>query len=166
MFTQKFTILSLVFVLLGFTSFAQKSKDSKGNLDAAFVASVYTITAGECIDFTDMSTGGPTAWLWSFPGAQTTTSTAKNPTGICYHFPGTYDVMLEVQNSTQVNTEIVEACIEVLPNTETPIADFVADYTTIPAGGVVQFTDISQNGPFESYAWVFEGGIPSSSTFA
>ncbi|HPX76717.1 MAG TPA: T9SS type A sorting domain-containing protein [Bacteroidales bacterium] len=166
MFTQKITILSLIFVLIGFTAFAQKSKDSKGNLDAGFVASVYTITAGECINFTDMSTGGPTAWLWSFPGAQTATSSAQHPVGICYHFPGTYDVMLEVQNSTQVNTEIVEACIEVLPNTETPIADFVADYTTIPAGGVVQFTDLSQNGPFESYAWVFEGGIPPSSTFA
>ena len=107
------------------------------------MASVYTITAGECIDFTEYEYRWTNSLLWSFPGAQTTTSTAK----IQQEFvtiPGTYDVMLEVQNSTQVNTEIVEACIEVLPNTETPIADFVADYTTIPAGGVVQFTDISQ----------------------
>src|SRR5690554_7698917 len=113
-FTQKNLILSFIFVFIGFVTFAQKPKDTKENLDAAFIASIYTITAGECVDFTDMSTGGATAWQWSFPGAQTTISTQQHPTGICYHFPGNYDVILEVQNSTQINTEIIEACIEVL----------------------------------------------------
>ncbi len=160
---NKISLISFLIIIIGFSVKAQKSK---GNLDASFIASIYTITAGECVNFTDMSTGGPTAWQWSFPGAQTPSSNLQHPTNICYYYPGTYDVILEVQNSTQVNTEILEACIEVLPNTETPIADFVADYTTIPAGGVVKFTDLSQNGPFVSYAWSFEGGVPSSSIYS
>ncbi|MBQ2077487.1 MAG: PKD domain-containing protein, partial [Bacteroidales bacterium] len=63
-----------------------------------------------------------------------------------------------------VNTEVVTECITVLPNTETPIADFTANHTTIPANSIVQFTSISQNGPFASYQWTFEGGMPSTSS--
>jgi len=155
--------LLLVFAISNNMVSAQKIKSGKTQLDAAFIASIYTITAGECIDFTDMSTGGPTAWQWSFPGSQTPTSNQQNPQGICYYYAGTYDVILEVQNSTDVNTEVVTACITVEPNTTTPIADFEADYTTIPQGGTVVFTDLSQNGPFTSYAWTFEGGIPNAS---
>ncbi|MDD2387211.1 MAG: PKD domain-containing protein [Bacteroidales bacterium] len=142
---------------------AQNKKASKANLDAAFNASLHTITAGECIDFTDMSTGGPTYWQWSFPGSQTVSSNAQNPTGICYYYAGVYDVILEVQNGSDIDTEIIEDCITVVENTEIPIADFRADYTTIPVGGVVNFTNLSQNGPFNTYAWTFESGIPNVS---
>ncbi|MBO7651116.1 MAG: PKD domain-containing protein [Bacteroidales bacterium] len=68
-----------------------------------------------------------------------------------------------MQNGAMVNTEIVTECVTVLPNTETPIADFTANYTTIPANSIVQFTSISQNGPFATYQWTFEGGMPSTS---
>jgi PKD repeat protein len=156
-------ILTAIAVSLTGLISAQNQKDSKATLDAAFIASVYTITAGECVNFTDMSTGGPTAWQWSFPGSQTVSSNAQHPVGICYYYAGTYDVVLEVQNNSDIDTEVITACITVEPNTTTPIANFVADYTTIPAGSTVNFTDISQNGPFINYAWTFTGGIPSTS---
>ncbi len=143
--------------------FGQKPGNEKTPLDAAFIASVYTITAGECVNFTDMSTGNPTAWQWSFPGSQTPVSNVQHPVGICYYYAGTYDVILEVQNSSSINTEVITACITVEPNTTTPIADFTGDYLTIPVGGTVNFTDLSQNGPFVSYAWTFTGGIPNAS---
>ncbi|HNQ68163.1 MAG TPA: PKD domain-containing protein [Bacteroidales bacterium] len=153
----------IIIVLSNNIVLAQKSKSEKTQLDAAFIASTYTITAGECVNFTDMSTGNPTGWQWSFPGSQTPNSTIQHPQNICYYYAGTYDVILEVQNSTAVNTEVIAGCITVEPNTTTPIADFDADYTTIPQGGTVTFTDLSQNGPFVSYAWTFNGGIPNVS---
>jgi len=44
-----------------------------------------------------------------------------------------------------------------------PLADFMADETHIAMGESVQFTDLSGNNP-TSWAWVFEGGTPSSSS--
>jgi PKD repeat protein len=161
-------LLGIFFLIVFFSTvnqqvFSQKSRNTKTDLDAAFIASIYNITAGDCVDFTDMSSGGPTFWQWSFPDAQTITSNDQNPTGICYYYAGTYDVILEVQNGSDIDTEVIIGCIIVAENTETPIANFIADYTTIPVGGTINFTDLSQNGPFTSYAWTFEGGIPNNS---
>jgi len=157
----------LSFIIIALTIFTANSlfsqKNTKEDLDAAFIASIYTITAGDCIDFTDMSTGNPTFWQWSFPGSQTVISEEQNPSSICYYYAGVYDVILEVQNGSDINTEVIVGCITVEENTETPIANFTADYTTIPENGTVNFTDLSQNGPFTSYSWVFEGGLPNSS---
>ncbi|MBN2779027.1 MAG: PKD domain-containing protein [Bacteroidales bacterium] len=138
--------------------------DGSGSLTAAFIASAYTITAGNCINFNDQSVGLPTSWSWSFPGAATTTSTNQHPTNICYNTPGIYDVVLQVQNATDQDTYICEDCITVNPDPSVPIADFEANVLTIPVGGVVLFTNLSQNGPFNQWSWVFEGGSPS--TFA
>lgn len=132
-----------------------------GDLQAAFVASAYTITAGDCINFNDQSTGTPTSWSWSFPGAQPLTSSNQHPTNICYITPGIYDVILQVQNSTDQDTYICEDCITVNPDPSVPIANFEANITTIPVGGVVHFTNLSENGPFNQWAWAFEGGTPT-----
>lgn len=138
--------------------------DGSGSLTAAFIASAYTITTSNCINFNDQSVGLPTSWSWSFPGAATTTSTNQHPTNICYNTPGIYDVVLQVQNATDQDTYICEDCITVNPDPSVPIADFEANVLTIPVGGVVLFTNLSQNGPFNQWSWVFEGGSPS--TFA
>jgi len=135
--------------------------DDPDALAAAFIASDYDIIAGECINFNDQSTGFPTSWSWSFPGAQTVTSTNQHPTNICYNTPGIYDVVLQVQNATDQDTYICEDCITVNPDPEMPIADFEADQLTIPVGGVVHFTNLSQNGPFNQWSWTFEGGTPT-----
>ena len=158
----RITVLATL-IVLSCNIFAQNG-NSKAGLDAQFLVSSYEITAGECVYFTDMTTGNPTHWLWTFEGAQTPTSTEQHPQNICYYHPGVYSVILEVQNGAMVNSEVVIECITVLPNTETPIADFTANHTTIPANSIVQFTSLSQNGPFSSYYWSFEGGMPSSST--
>lgn len=159
----KITAIIIALVVLSVNAFSQKGKDRAG-LDAQFLVSSYEITAGDCVYFTDMSTGNPTHWQWTFEGAQTTTSNEQHPQNICYYYPGVYSVILEVQNGAMVNTEVVTECITVLPNTETPIADFTANLTTIPENSIVQFTSLSQNGPFVTYQWSFEGGMPSTST--
>ncbi|MCL2683436.1 MAG: T9SS type A sorting domain-containing protein [Bacteroidales bacterium] len=44
-----------------------------------------------------------------------------------------------------------------------PIADFMADRTSVFVGDSVRFTDLSENEP-TAWEWAFEGGTPSSST--
>jgi len=133
-------------------------------LDAAFAASAYNIFEGECINFQDQSTGNPTSWNWTFPGSNTPTSPDQNPVNVCYNVAGTYNVSLTVQNATDTNTENCTGCITVVVNPVNPIADFSGSPLIIPVGGVVTFTNLSQNGPFiEPWAWTFEGGIPNVS---
>ena len=43
-----------------------------------------------------------------------------------------------------------------------PVADFVANITTIQVGDDIEFTDLSLNDP-TSWEWVFEGGTPANS---
>ena len=137
--------------------------DPNGELSAAFVASSYNITIGDCINFTDRSSGSPTSWTWTFQGAETVSSTQQNPTNICYNTPGTYNVTLYVQNSDgDYDSEVCEGCIIVQNNPTLPIADFEANITVIPVGGVVRFTNLSQNGPFDQWAWHFDGGTPAN----
>lgn len=44
-----------------------------------------------------------------------------------------------------------------------PVADFVANITTVTVGGFVNFTNLS-TGNGNTYSWTFNGGTPSSST--
>lgn len=129
-------------------------------LNAAFGASSYSIFEGECINFQDQSTGNPTSWEWNFQGAETLTSTDQNPVNICYMTAGTYNVSLTVQNGTDTDTENCVGCITVEVNPVNPIANFSGSPLIIPVGGVVHFTNLCENGPFDAFAWTFEGGIP------
>jgi len=65
------------------------------------------------------------------------------------------------ESNERNNISIVN--IIVTGNTSIPVADFVANVTTIPVGNTIQFTDISTNNP-TSWQWIFEGGTPSTST--
>jgi PKD repeat protein len=71
---------------------------------ADFIASQTSICNGQSIAFTDSSTGSPTSWAWSFPGAVTTSSSEQNPT-VTYANPGTYNVSLTVTNGVGNDTE-------------------------------------------------------------
>jgi PKD repeat protein len=71
---------------------------------AAFAASSTGICQGTSVDFTDQSSGSPTAWEWTFQGGVPSSSTVKNPTGIVYSSVGSYDVTLKVTNSYGTNT--------------------------------------------------------------
>lgn len=71
---------------------------------AAFTASTTTTCVGSPVNFTDNSTGGPTSWSWTFPGAIPPTSTSQNPTGVTWTAPGTYTVTLIVSNTNGSDT--------------------------------------------------------------
>ena len=128
---------------------------------ANFEASVTTIFVGESVDFTDLSTNGPTSWEWVFEGGSPATSTQQDPTNITYNSAGSFDVTLTVSNQWGSDVELKEEYItvQVIPP---PQAAFTANFTNIFVGESVTFTDQSTGGP-TSWEWVFEGGDPGTS---
>ncbi|MBW6490959.1 MAG: T9SS type A sorting domain-containing protein [Lentimicrobium sp.] len=65
---------------------------------AAFTSSTTTVPVGGEVAFIDISFGNPTFRLWTFEGADISTSTEVNPT-VTYNEPGIWDVSLFVENS-------------------------------------------------------------------
>ena len=63
----------------------------------AFSATPTSGAAPLSVQFTDASSGGPTAWQWDFQNDGTIDSTQQNPT-FAYTSPGSYSVKLTVSN--------------------------------------------------------------------
>ena len=85
------------------------------NVAANFAASSTTIFAGQSINFTDLSTGNPTSWNWTFQGATPGTSAVQNPQNITYNTAGTYTVTLTASKTGSSDTETKTGYITVLP---------------------------------------------------
>lgn len=126
--------------------------------DIDFSADVSSIMVGEDVNFTDLSTGDPTTWEWSF-GDGSPVSNDKNPTHT-YNTYGTFNVKLTATNQWGSNHKLKTNFVTV--NTS-PTADFVADTVYTLAEGVINFSDLSEGVP-TSWQWTFEGGTPNSST--
>jgi len=93
---------------------------------AEFSGSPTSLTAGNTVNFTDLSTGYPTAWAWTFEGGSPESSTLKNPVNIRYNTAGTYAVTLVVTNSAGTDTEAKTGFITVTEQQTGPatIVDF------------------------------------------
>ncbi|MEO1414821.1 MAG: pectin acetylesterase-family hydrolase [Bacteroidota bacterium] len=86
-------------------------------ITADFMASQLTVEEGDSIDFTDLSTGDPTSWTWTFEGGEPANSTEPNPT-VTYTVAGSYEVSLTVNNGEAEGTETKAGYITV---TEKPV---------------------------------------------
>jgi len=122
--------------------------------DADFTCNLTTIPIYCGINFTDLSTGVPTNFLWNFPGGDPSSSTLKNPSNILYSVPGTYAVSLKVWNTIGTDSITKNGYITV-SNTLTPVVDFIADNIVTCDPSIVHFTDLTQNCP-TSWEWQFE----------
>lgn len=80
---------------------------------AAFTVDTLTVCQGDCISFTDQSSGNPNAWVWQFEGANVSSSTEQNPSGICFDSTGTFNVKLTVSNAN--GTDQISNPIVVMP---------------------------------------------------
>lgn len=131
---------------------------------AAFTGTPTSIVVGSSVNYTDQSTGNPTAWAWTFDGGTPSTSTVQNPTNIVYNTVGTYNVKLKITtaNGTDSLTKTSYISVVAVPPAP-PKALFVADYTTVVTGSTVTYTDQSTGNP-TSWSWTFEGGNPATST--
>ncbi len=79
---------------------------------ADFMADTTQINQGESIQFTDLSSNNPTSWAWTFEGGTPSGSSDQHPV-IMYEEPGTYDVMLVVQNEWGSDSKTIEDFITV-----------------------------------------------------
>lgn len=71
---------------------------------AEFSADKVAIDAGETVFFTDETMGNPVLWTWSFPGGDPTSSMDQD-VAVTYNSAGTYDVILEVSDGPNTDTE-------------------------------------------------------------
>jgi len=105
------------------------------------------------VNFTDLSTGGPTSWSWDFGDGAV--SFDQNPSHT-YSFPGTYTVTLTATNAYGSDDEIKEDYINVTAS-ELLVADFEGSPIIGDAPLTVEFTDLSSGDPI-SWAWNFGTG--------
>ena len=124
---------------------------------ADFVANDTTICAGDTVLFTDMSTGNPTSWSWSFPGGTPSTSTDQNPV-VVYNTPGTFDVTLTATNGNGNDVRTRTGYITVSP---TPSTSAITGNTS----ACENETGISYsvtNTAGSTYNWTVSGGTQAS----
>ncbi len=134
--------------------------------------------AGQVVQFTDQSAGGPTSWQWDFglPSANDV-STAQNPT-FTYSSEGTFTVTLTASNckgssTKQKQISVLPACGEpgvpeadfawlpVEPSFDQLCQLFPAQCSKQPyAGQKVRLTDTSTNNPTDWNWYVFQETQP------
>lgn len=71
---------------------------------ADFSGTPTTLTAGGSVNFTDLSSGSPSAWQWTFTGGTPGSSALQSPPAITYNTPGTYPVKLKVTSAGGVDS--------------------------------------------------------------
>ena len=119
---------------------------------AGFVADQNSGCAPLSVQFTDTSTGSPTAWQWNFPGGWPASSTQQNPS-VNYNSPGVYDVSLTVTNAAGSNTFTFTEYIGVASGPQPGFSYAGSDLT-------IQFSNFSNNA--NSYSWDFGDGNTST----
>ncbi|MFT5687251.1 MAG: PKD repeat protein, partial [Planctomycetota bacterium] len=122
---------------------------------ADFTASTTLGDAPLSVNFTDLTSGGPTSWSWNFGNGQS--STAQNPS-TTYNAPGSYTVSLSATGPGGTDSEVKVNYIVAL---EPVAADFAA--STVQGNGplMVTFTDTSAGNP-TSWSWNFGAAGTSS----
>jgi PKD repeat protein len=81
---------------------------------SVFNLNANSICQGECISFSNQSTGTSTSWLWNFGDG--TTSTLQNPPLHCYSTSGNLTVSLTVTNAAGSNTSTQSLTVSSAPN--------------------------------------------------
>jgi PKD repeat protein len=105
---------------------------------------------GLTLQLSDQSTGGVTAWSWSFGNGGT--STQQNPS-VTYSQPGTYTVCL---TSFSVCGASIPFCQQIAVNCAVPTGNF----STQINGLTVNLLDMSTGGPTQ-WSWIFGNGSTS-----
>ncbi len=126
---------------------------------SGFTATPISGCAPLVVNFSDASTGNPTAWLWDFGNGNT--STLKDPS-VIYFTPGTYTVSLTVTNANGSNT-LTRANYVVV--NASPQVDFSANRLAGCFPLPVQFTDLSSspnNNALVSWQWDLGNGTVST----
>ncbi|MDX1408916.1 MAG: PKD domain-containing protein, partial [Saprospiraceae bacterium] len=109
---------------------------------ADFEGSPTTVTVGNTVDFTDLSSNNPTSWDWSFDGGTPANSTAQNPT-VTYNTEGVYTVSLTATNADGSDTETKIGYITVTGAGCTPVSNDFPDDPLTNSGPVPSTTSFN-----------------------
>ncbi|MBU0765385.1 MAG: T9SS type A sorting domain-containing protein, partial [Bacteroidetes bacterium] len=96
---------------------------------ANFQADQTTVLVGSTVNFTDLSTGSPTSWSWTFSGGSPNSSTSQNQ-AVIYNTAGVFDVSLTATNTDGSDTETKAGYITVLD--QPAGCDTVTNFTGTP----------------------------------
>lgn len=121
----------------------------------AFFTSTKTVACESTpVTFTDVSSGSPAFWSWSFPGGTPTTSNVQNPS-VTYNTLGTFDVSLTISNGVDSATITVQDYIEIV---STPIAttSVIHESCAGECDGEVTATVVGGTLPFD---FMWNGGL-------
>ncbi len=131
--------------------------------------STVTLSVGETARFTDLSTGAPETYLWSFPGADSESSTERNP-DVVYSKPGTYTVSLtvgrgsETATATRENYVVVKAQAPTAAISVSPAPYYSPEASiVVPLGTEITYSDASTGAP-TAYSWTLTGADVENST--
>jgi gliding motility-associated-like protein len=141
----------LVLILLTGVASAQPVAD--------FTASVRSGCSPLSVQFTDLSSGNPTSFSWSFGNGNI--STFQHPSAI-YIVPGTYNVTLTVSNALGTDTEVKSTFITVF---NSPLVDFTTNVTGGCVPLITPFNNTTTLGsaPIRTWLWDFgDGSIGST----
>jgi PKD repeat protein len=119
---------------------------------AEFSGTPTYVTTGNPVTFTDLSTGNPTSWKWSFPGGTPDNSTLRNPV-VTYTTRGTFDVQLIVSNAiscdTLLKTNYISA--DFPAQVAEPATDLYFSVSPNPNNGIFRITGSSFRGDKVSF---------------
>jgi len=122
-------------------------------LHADFAANIQQGCSPLIVQFTDLSTGHPTNWLWDLGNGAV--STLKNP-GATYVNPGVYTVKLHIKDNSGNQDSIVK--VDYITVYENPAVAITAFPTQGCAPLKVQFTDASNAGSGTLSQWFWDFG--------
>jgi hypothetical protein len=94
----------------GVTSLAGKFT----NLTAAFQASPTLLLIGGSVEYTNLSSGMPVFWQWTFEGGDPGSFTGPDPGEVKYPTAGLFDISLVVSNGFEYDTLLLKDYIQVV----------------------------------------------------
>jgi len=116
----------------------------------ALFSAPHHICPGTCTNFTNLSQAA-TSYLWSFPGANPSTSMDVNPVNVCYNTPGNYTVQLIATNSITSDTLTLN--------------NYITVYPSPPQQGIAQTgPTLFANAGAVSYQWFHDGNLIPGAT--
>ena len=69
-----------------------------------FSSTNQNLCVGDCIDYTDLSSGTVQTYIWTFQGGTPVNSNVQNPTNVCYNVAGSFNTTLTVTNGACTNS--------------------------------------------------------------